>query len=93
MDLIFSVILGEKITLPTKQTHGYWWSLFLFLPYYLLFHYYLYIRGYHFRILEKFENETPKEKRLNIIITILYFIFSIIFFVSTLYLRQLIRGY
>jgi len=93
MDLIFGVILGEKITLPTKQTHGYWWSLFLLLPHYLLFHYYLNVRGCHFRILEKFKNETPTEKRLSIIITILYFIFSIIFFVFTLYLRQLIRGY
>lgn len=91
--LVFDIILGKNIILPTRETHGYFWSLIPICLLLLLLYYYLNVRGYHFRIMEQFENETKKAKKRSGILTIAYFVLSFGFFVLILYLRQIIRKY
>lgn len=91
--LFFDIILDKNIKLPTRETHGYFWPLIPIFPFLLFFYYYLNIRGYHFRIMEQFENETKKAKKQSTILTVAYFVFSLSFFILMLYIRQIIRKY
>jgi hypothetical protein len=91
--LIFSVMLNTKVTLPLGSGIRWFWPITLIIPLFVLFYYRLERRGFHDLIFDEYSNETKKQKVKGGWGVIFYFIGSILFFVFTLWLRQIVRAY
>lgn len=91
--LIFSVVLNIKITLPVGSEVRWFWPLIFIVPLFVLFYSRLKRSGLHNLIFEEYSEETKRQKVNGGWNIILYFISSILLFVLTLWLRQVVRGY
>ena len=91
--LIFSVVLNTNFTPPLGSGIRWFWPIILILPLFILFYYRLERRGLHDLIFVEYLNETKKQKAKGGRCVIFYFIGSILFFVLTLWLREVVRGY
>lgn len=89
---VSSFTLIGKI-LPNPDEYNKLWYLLFYMPLYFLYDRFVIKTGCHDKILDEFKNETPKQKKISIMFTILYFIFSIAFFIGALWLRQKYKGY
>lgn len=91
--LIFSVGLDVKLYFLIGSGLRFFWPLIIFIPLFALFYYRLKRLGLHDLIVEKYSNETKREKVAGGWMLIIYFAGSILLFVLALWLRQMIRGY
>ena len=91
-DLFTSFALNMKIS-PNPDEYSKLWYLLYFVPAYFLYDKFVIKSGCHDKILDEFKDETPRQKTNSTIFTILYFVFSIAFFVGSLWLRQKYKGY
>jgi len=93
---ILSLIETVFNVLPTSiDTGGFkrLWSALVIIPFYVLYNQYFVKAGYHEKILKEFKNETKYQKRVSSFYTVAYFIFTVIFFFLSLWLRAEVRGY
>ncbi|ALL06959.1 hypothetical protein AQ505_16570 [Pedobacter sp. PACM 27299] len=91
--LIFSVGLNIRLNHPVGNGVRWFLPLVFIVPLFALFYHRLKRSGLHDLIFEEYSKETKKQKISRGWIIILYFIGSILLFISVLWLRQKIRGY
>lgn len=91
--LIFSVGLNIRLNHPVGNGVRWFWPLVFIVSLFALLNHRLKRSGLHDLIFEEYSKETKKQKINRGWIIILYFIGSILLFISVLWLRQKIRGY
>jgi len=91
--LIVSVVSNIKFTLPEGTGMMWFWPLLFVVPLFALFYYRLKYCGLHDLIIEEYSGQTKKQRLSGGWRIVVYFIASVLFFVLSLWLRQIIRGY
>jgi len=87
---VLKIFFGKELfTFPVAKagTIMYLWPLLLFFPLYFIFKYLMQKEGLHDSIMNEFENESEKDRRKSIFMTLCVVIFPLVFFFLTLYLR------
>src|SRR6476661_2724839 len=90
---LLETIIGQKFSLPEINGFKRLWLILIIIPLYIIYQQYFVKKGHHNQILKEFANETKKQKRLSIFYTIMYFVFTIVVFFFSLWIRQRIAGF
>ncbi len=92
VDIIVSVGAGVKITMPTFEGFKRIYLMLVILAIYSVFHYIFVSKKKHINILKEAQGETSKQFIVRYYV-LLYVVSTIAFFVLSLWLRQVIRGF